>query len=193
MAELTARDKAEGVVHVYDDIRECDNRLPNWWLYTLFGSIAFSLFYWVYFHEYKAGALPVDSYRAELVAARKAEAERLMAQGDMSDAKLEEMAKNPAVVAKGKSVYDSTCGACHLTTGGGQVGPNLTDEYWIHGGTPVQIMKTIREGVPATAMVAWGPQIGEEKLRAVTAFLLTLRNTNVPGGKPPQGDKVASR
>jgi len=191
MSDATHKDLEEGVVHVYDDIRECDNRLPNWWLYTLFGAMAFAFVYWIYYHEYKAGDLPVAAYRHELIAAKKAEAARLMAGGELTDEKLDEMAKNSAVVAEGKQIFETTCAPCHLPSGGGQIGPNLTDEYWLHGGKPTQILKTVRDGVVDKGMLAWGPQLGEEKVRAVTAFVLTLRNTNVAGGKPPQGDKFA--
>jgi cytochrome c oxidase cbb3-type subunit 3 len=183
----------EGVVHVYDDIRECDNKLPNWWLYTLFGAMAFALVYWVYYHEYRAGTLPVQAYKRELIAARKAEAQRMLAMGEVTDDKLEEMGANPALVQQGKDIFVTSCAPCHQASGGGQIGPNLTDEFWIHGGKPTDILRTVRDGVVEKGMVAWGPQLGEDKVRAVTAYVLSIRNTHVPGGKPPQGEKVASR
>ena len=185
--------KRGSVVHVYDDIEEEDNRLPNWWLYSLYGTVVFAMCYWVWFHEYKQGVLPIAAYQREVYAARRAEAEKLLAMGDLSDAQLEEMAENGALTAQGKQIFETTCVACHLARGGGLVGPNLTDEFWLHGGKPTEILFTVRNGVIDKGMLAWGAQLGEEKVRAVTAYVLTLRNTHVPGGKPPQGEKVAAR
>ncbi len=79
----------------------------------------------------------------------------------------------------------------HAPTAAGRSAPNLTDNRWIHGGAPLQIYRTVLEGVPAKGMVAWGPQLGpEEKVRQVVAYVLTLRNTNVAGGKAPQGERL---
>jgi len=179
-------------VHVYDGIIEEDNHLPNWWLYTLYGTVAFALCYWVYYQAYAAGKSPLQEYQALRVAERKAEVARLMAAGAPTNESLEAMAKNASVVAVGKQVWTSTCVACHLSSGGGQIGPNLTDAYWIHGGQPLDILRTVRDGVIDKGMMAWGPQLGEEKVRAVTAYVLTLRNTNTPGGRAPQGDLVSA-
>jgi len=180
------------VVHVYDDIQEEDNHLPNWWLFTLYGACVFALGYWIYFQAYGAGDSPLEAYQREKATARKAEAAKLMAMGELSDDKLLEMSRNPAIVRDGQKVFSTVCMACHAANGGGQIGPNLTDEFWLHGGKPTQILKTVREGVLDKGMLAWGPQLGEEKVRAVTAYVLTLVGTDVPGGKPPQGDKLAS-
>jgi cytochrome c oxidase cbb3-type subunit 3 len=184
-------EKPHGVVHEYDGIIEEDNQLPRWWLYTLYATVVFALGYWA-FYEAFGNPGPLDQYRAERVAERRAEAQRLMAMGAPTDELLVEMAKNPAIVAQGAEIYASTCASCHLASGGGQIGPNLTDEYWLHGGAPTAILKTVRDGVVDKGMLAWGPMLGEEKVRAVTAYLITLKDTNVPGGKPPQGDKLAT-
>jgi len=188
---MSDRSQDGKTVHVYDDIEEQDNHLPRWWLYSLYGTCVFALGYWIYFQAYGAGLSPLQSYQHERAAAKKAEAAQLMALGDLDDSKLWEMAKNPAIVQEGAEVYKNTCFACHLQNGGGQIGPNLTDDFWLHGGTPTQILKTVRDGVPDKGMLAWGPQLGEQKVRAVTAYVLTLVGTHVPGGKAPQGEKLA--
>jgi cytochrome c oxidase cbb3-type subunit III len=180
-------------VHVYDDIEEQDNHLPNWWLYTLYGTCIFALGYWIYFQGYGTGLSPLARYQKEKLAQKRAEAAQLMALGELDDAKLMEMAKNPAIVKQGEEIFGTTCFACHAKNGGGQIGPNLTDDFWLHGGMPTQILHTIRTGVPDKGMLAWGPQLGEEKVRAVTAYVLTLVGTNVPGGKAPQGEKMAGQ
>jgi cytochrome c oxidase cbb3-type subunit 3 len=178
-------------VHVYDGIEEQDNHLPNWWLFTLYGACIFALGYWIYFQGYGTGLSPLQAYQREKAVQKRAEAAQLMALGDLSDEQLLAMAKNPAIVKQGAEIFATTCFACHLANGGGKIGPNLTDEFWLHGGKPTEILRTVRVGVPDKGMLAWGQQMGEEKVRAVTAYVLTLVGTNVPGGKEPQGDKVA--
>jgi cytochrome c oxidase cbb3-type subunit 3 len=181
------------IVHVYDDIKEADARLPNWWLYTLYGAVAFAFVYWIAYHEYKTSRLPIDQYRADMIAAKQEEAKKLLAMGDLTDDKLVEMTKNSQLVEQGRQVFTTTCAACHGPQGGGIIGPNLTDEFWLHGGKPTDVLRTVRDGFVEKGMPAWGPQLGEAKVRAAVIYVLTLHNTNVPGGKPPQGEKVATR
>jgi cytochrome c oxidase cbb3-type subunit 3 len=177
------------VVHTTGDgIEEFDKHLPNWWLYTLFGSVLFAIGYWFYFHVLQIG-------EPSMVALRREMAEIAQRSGQtvpVSGAQLVDMSKDPSVLAEGRQVFATTCVACHGPAGGGNVGPNLTDEYWLHGGAPEQIYATVKDGVSAKGMPAWGPQLGALKVQAVTAYVLTLRNTNAPGGKPPQGDKFAA-
>ncbi len=173
----------------HDGIEELDNVLPRWWVQILWGTVIFAACYWLWFHVFKAGELPVDVYRREKLAAAKAEDERLKAEGELTADKLVQMAATATVISEGKTIFTSTCAPCHRADGGGQVGPNLTDEYWLHGGKPLQIVATIREGFLPKGMPAWGPQLGEKRVREVAAYVLTLRNTHVAGGKAPQGDK----
>jgi cytochrome c oxidase cbb3-type subunit 3 len=188
---MSDRSQDGKTVHVYDGIEEQDNHLPNWWLYTLYGACVFALGYWIYYQAYGTGLSPLQAYQREKAAARRAEAAQLMAMGELDDAKLIAMSKNPAIVKQGAEIFATTCFACHLANGGGKIGPNLTDEYWLHGGKPTEILRTVRVGVPDKGMLAWGGQIGEQKVRAVTAYVLTIVDTNVAGGKEPQGEKVA--
>lgn len=177
------------IVHEYDGIEECDNHLPRWWLWTFYGTIVFAAGYWFHYHTFKVGQHPMAQLEAEEAAAKAAEVEKLQKAGTVTPELLTAMSKDASVLKTGKDVYTANCVSCHGPTGGGGVGPNLTDPYWIHGGTPDKIYKTIKEGVPAKGMLTWGPVIGEEKVRAAAAYLLTLKNTNVAGGKAPQGDK----
>lgn len=174
------------VVHQYDDIQEYDNHLPAWWLWTLYGTIVFAVGYWFYYHGFNQGELPLAELRREQV-------ELAQKSGKGADeATLTTLSKDPTSIKTGQDTFTTLCAPCHAATGGGNIGPNLTDEYWIHGGGAEAIYKTVKEGVVAKGMPAWGPQIGEAKTQAVTAYILSIRNTNVPGGKPPQGDKFAS-
>jgi cytochrome c oxidase cbb3-type subunit 3 len=182
-----AKPQARVVHETGDGIQEYDNHLPNWWLYTLYGTVIFAVGYWFYFQVFQVGEPSVVAWRREVaeIAARTGQTV------PVSAAQLVDMSRDPTVTGEGKQVFATTCVACHGPSGGGVVGPNLTDEYWLHGGAPDQIYATIRDGVPTKGMPAWGPQLGPTRTQAVAAYVLTLRNTNIPGGKPPQGDKFA--
>jgi cytochrome c oxidase cbb3-type subunit 3 len=176
------------VVHVYDgDLLEEDNRLPLWWLYTLYGAIAFAVVYWYGEHQLKAWAPRDVAFQEEMLAVRMAEAKRSGA-GIPPEA-LVALSKAPATVDAGKQVFATTCAPCHRADGGGNIGPNLTDDFWLHGGKPQNIWGCVHDGVPAKGMPTWGPQLGEEKVAAVVAYVLTLKGTNVAAGKPPQGEQ----
>lgn len=172
--------------HDFDGIREYDNRLPNWWLFILYGTIVFSLGYWLFFHTFGLGKLPVARYEAEMVAATEAQLARMAKEGLNDDALLL-MSTLPEKVSEGKQIFDQYCVVCHLADGSGSVGPNLTDEYWIHGNKPMDIYNVVTHGVPAKGMAAWGNQLGPRRVESVVAYVLTIRNQNLPG-KAPQGD-----
>jgi cytochrome c oxidase cbb3-type subunit 3 len=175
------------VIHEYDGIQEYDNELPRWWLYTLYGCVVFAIGYWAAYHSFQSADLPQAAYDKQVAAARAAEAEKIKNLGAVTPEALVTLSKDAATVEKGKQVFASTCALCHRADGGGNVGPNLTDDSWIHGGKPDQIYKTVDQGAAGTAMIAWGGQLGVEKTQAVVAYVLTLKGTNVKDGKAPQG------
>ncbi|MGB8332096.1 MAG: cbb3-type cytochrome c oxidase N-terminal domain-containing protein [Polyangiales bacterium] len=183
MSDAKRTDEIQGeILHVYDDIEEADNNLPTWWLLTFYGAVVFGLVYWFYFHEYGIGQLQPQKY-AEAVAA--AEAQRSV----VSDASLEALALDQSAVAAGSEIFMAQCFACHDAKGQGRVGlgPNLTDKYWIHGGAPTDIHATVTNGVAAKGMPPWAPILGEQGVNQVVAYILTIRNTEVPG-KEPEGE-----
>ncbi len=186
--ESTETSTENKVIHEIDGIEEYDNKLPNWWLYTLFGSIVFSLGYWFVYHTTGIGNLPNAAYEAELDRAAAAQGANTKVVPITTEA-LSALAKDRGTVARGKQVFGSTCVACHRADGGGVVGPNLTDDFWLHGGAADKIYKSVSDGVPDKGMPAWGKQLGPERVQALTAYLLTLRGTNVPGGKAAQGER----
>jgi cytochrome c oxidase cbb3-type subunit 3 len=183
---MSAPTKDELRDHEYDGIQEFDNRLPNWWLYTLYGSILFAVFYWLGFHTWDVWDLPMESYEAEMAAAAEAQL-AAMADQEVTDEALQLMSTVPAAVAAGRATFEQFCVACHLADGSGIVGPNLTDDYWLHGGKPLQIHATITDGVPDKGMAAWGNQLGPRRVQEVVAYVLTLKGLNRPG-KEPQGE-----
>lgn len=183
MSEVKRTDEIQGeILHVYDDIEEADNNLPAWWLLTFYGAVAFGLVYWFYYHEYGIGKLQPEKYAAAVEAA---EAQK----GVVTDESLDALSLDPSGVAAGSQIFVAQCVACHDTKGQGRVGlgPNLTDKYWIHGGAPTDIHSTITNGVAAKGMPPWAPILGEEGVKQVVAYVLTLRNTEVPG-KEPEGE-----
>jgi cytochrome c oxidase cbb3-type subunit III len=172
--------------HAYDGIEEYDNRLPNWWLFILYGTCIFAIGYWLVFHTFQLVDLPLARYDKEMVAATEAQLAR-MAEAGLSDESLALMATVPETVDRGRELFVTYCVVCHLDQGQGLVGPNLTDPNWIHGGTPMDIMGTITNGVTEKGMAAWGSQLGPKRVMDLTAFVLSIKNTNVPG-KAPEGE-----
>lgn len=177
------------VIHEVDGIQEYDNKLPNWWLYTLYGSMLFAAGYWFHYQTSGFGDLPMAEYQQEVDKAAAVEAARIKAAGVMTPEALASLAKDKGTVEQGKQVFAQTCVACHRADGGGMVGPNLTDEFWLHGAAPDKIWKTISLGVPDKGMPAWGPQLGPDRTQAVTAYVISIRGSNVPNGKAPQGER----
>lgn len=175
MADANRIDDIQGeIIHVYDGIEEADNRLPNWWLATLYLAIAFSAVYWFYYHVYEAGPLPHQAY-AKALAANAGKGGKVTAE------LLEALVLDPQAVAEGATIFKTNCVACHEPKGQGKIGANLTDAYWIHGGSPTDIHKIIHDGVATKGMPAWGAMLGPDVAKKVTAYVMTLRNTNVPG------------
>lgn len=182
--------------HTFDGIEEFDNRLPNWWLWTFYGACIFSVVYWVYFHTVGVGDLPGEAYVVE----QKEAADRLEAQlaaNPVSDEMLLKLSKEPAFVAEGEKIFkDMTkCALCHKPDASGLVGPNLTDDMWVYGGKPMDIYTTILKGRQQDlakgymgGMQSWEHEGMQFVLRA-TAYVLSIKNTNVPGKAPEPNAK----
>lgn len=163
--------------HTYDGIQEYDQRLPNWWLYTLYGAIIFWVVYW--FVYMIAGIMPTDGARVDAAMSRVSAA-KLASSIDVTNDKLFwEMSRNPVFTDAGKQTFNSLCIPCHLPSMRGKsenptaVGPDLTDTAWIHGGTPKEIYVTVSKGVIAKGMLAWEPVLGQKKTAEVVAYLLS--------------------
>jgi cytochrome c oxidase cbb3-type subunit III len=169
---------------VYDGIEEEDNHLPNWWLATLFGAMVFAFGYWFFFHSTHAFASTREVYEEQVAEAKKRDA----LQNPVSNESLMALAGSATALDDGKKTFSTICIACHGPSGGGTVGPNLTDRYWLHGSHPEDLYKDVMGGFPDKGMPPWGKSLGPERTRNVIAFVLSIRNTNVPGGKAPQGD-----
>lgn len=172
--------------HNYDGIQEYDNPLPRWWVYVFWATIVLVPVYYLAPGHMGAGGTKERLYAAEMEAYRKAHPETT-APSVTDDAGLLAMAKDPAHLDAGKAAFTANCAACHGAAGGGVIGPNLTDDAWLHGGQPGEIHKTVVEGVPTKGMPAWGKMLKPDQVDAVVAYVMSLRGSNPANAKAPEG------
>lgn len=176
--------------HEADGIRELDNNLPRWWVWLFYLTIAFSFVYMHYYHIFRAGDLQAAAYEKERQAGEKLKAAAVARFESSLDSV--EPSTDPAVLFQGQKTYTTLCAPCHRADGGGLVGPNLTDDYWIHGGTFPETLKIIVNGVPEKGMLSWRNMLKPDQIRAVASYIYTLRGTNPPNAKPPENQQQAA-
>jgi len=174
--------------HEYDGIRELDNNLPPWWKYGFYLTIVVSIIYLIHYHGAKTGNLQAAEYTNELKDAELSIAEYMKTSANNVDESSVKLLTAEADLAIGKDLFISTCAACHGKLGEGGVGPNMTDDYWVHGGSVKDIFKTIKYGWPDKGMKSWKEDLSPMQIAQVTSFIKTLRGTNPPNGKEKQGD-----
>ena len=175
--------------HSYDGIQEYDNPMPRWWVITFWATIVFSILYALNVPGIGNGAGRIADYRADMARAAALRAQNEPAGGPTEEA-LAALVTDQKILADGKQLFTTYCAACHRADGGGQIGPNLTDDAWIHGGTLMQIHATIHGGVLAKGMPEWGKVLQPDQVTAATIFVKSLGGTNPPNPKPPEGTKV---
>lgn len=174
--------------HEYDGIRELDNNLPPWWKYGFYLTIVVSIVYLLSYHVFQTSPLQLEEYQREMdIAALEKEAYLKSEAGNINENNVT-LVTTADGINSGKNIYKDNCAACHGQAGEGTVGPNLTDEYWLHGGGVKNIFKTIKYGVPAKGMIAWQAQLTPVQIQQVSSFIVSLKGTNPPGAKEPQGD-----
>ena len=175
--------------HDADGIRELDNKLPRWWVWLFYITIIYSAVYLLYYHVFKVGDLQAAEYTREMKAG---EAIKGAATGkfeaDIPDLK---PSSDAAVLDNGRQIYAKYCAPCHRADGGGLVGPNLCDNYWIHGSNYTDSVRLIWNGVPAKGMITWKTTLKPEEIQAVASFIFTLRVTQPPNPKPPENQVTA--
>ncbi|MDB5104901.1 MAG: Cytochrome c oxidase subunit CcoP [Fibrobacteres bacterium] len=181
-----------------DGIREYDNPLPNWFVYLFYGCIIQAVLYmafytgqgWALSRSAGVGQSLGSSGAEYMAAVRMAEKETGSAQArEFGGEELVAFLKSPSSISGGEAVFKSNCVACHGEKGQGVVGPNLTDAYWLHGGSPQAVLASVTGGYPDKGMPAWKPVLGAEKVRQAAAFVLSLRGNAVANPKAPQGVK----
>lgn len=173
--------------HNYDGIRELDNALPPWWKYGFYITIVMAVVYLLNFHVFGMGKNPDEEYVAEMEKARIEKEVYESMNKDKIDEKNVPMADANGI-ANGMNLFEANCIACHLKGGAGSVGPNLTDDYWIHKGSLNDIYNTIKNGYPDKGMQAWSNKFNPKEISQLASYIKSLRGTNPPNAKLPQGD-----
>jgi cytochrome c oxidase cbb3-type subunit III len=182
--ELTGDKLISG--HEYDGIKELDNKLPKWWLWLFYITIIFSIIYFTRLHLIQTADKQDEAYAKEVEAAViQYKAARPASTLNASNVTL---LTDPTSLTAGKMIFDKSCVVCHLALAQGLVGPNLTDEYWIHGCKIGDLFNLITTGVPDKGMISWKDQLTPEQIQQVASFILSLKGSNPPNPKAPQGE-----
>lgn len=168
--------------HEADGIRELDNLLPRWWVWLFYLCNIFAAAYLLYYHVFKMGDLQVAEYEKERAIGEKLKTEAIAS----FEASLGALtpSKDPGILAQGQQTYTTLCAPCHRPDGGGLVGPNLCDDYWIHGSNYVDNLKVIINGVPEKGMLTWRGVLKPSEIQAVASYIQTFRGTKPPNPKP---------
>jgi cytochrome c oxidase cbb3-type subunit 3 len=174
--------------HDYDGIRELDNKLPPWWLWLFYVTIIFSVIYLGALHVTGAAPTIHEEYDKNMEVAKAEVAAFVAKQADNVDENSVVALTDATELSLGESVYKTNCVACHGQSGEGGIGPNLTDQYWLHGGGIKEVFSTIKYGVIDKGMQAWKDQLRSSDMQRVASYILTLQGTNPPNPKAPQGD-----
>ncbi|WP_144602294.1 cbb3-type cytochrome c oxidase N-terminal domain-containing protein [Algoriphagus algorifonticola] len=190
LPEVGSKDEKAKVMadHSYDGITELDNFMPPWLQWVFILTIAFGVGYFVNYSVLGIGKTGVEEYEEELqLEAIAAEARKatMMASIDESSVVFDE---SGAALSSGKSIFEANCAACHASDGGGGVGPNLTDEFWIHGGSIQDVFKIVKYGVVSKGMVPWEDQLSPVEIQQVSSFILSLKGSTPANPKDPQGE-----
>lgn len=179
--------------HMYDGIEEYDNPMPPWWVWIFVISIIWTPFYILGVHQFDW----INTYEDDL-ATKQAEIQELRAAAeaanpiqDIDDAYLASFFGNAEAEAAGQGNFAAFCAACHGNAGEGLIGPNLTDDYWIHGDSPSAMFNVITNGVLEKGMTPWESMLTVEERAHLVAYVESLRGTDPPNAKEPQGELVA--
>ena len=173
--------------HDYDGIRELDSKVPPWFLWLFYISIFFAVVYMLDYHVLNSSPLQDEEYQLQV---QQAEVERaaLINSGAFLNEESVTLLTDPAALDAGKQIFTTNCVACHAADGGGLVGPNLTDDYWIHGGGIKNIFKVIKYGVVAKGMISWQSQLNPNQMQDVASYVISLHGTSPANPKQQEGN-----
>jgi cytochrome c oxidase cbb3-type subunit 3 len=181
------------IAHDYDGIQELDNPIPAWFMYLFYGTIIFAAGYLLNYHVVKTGQLQYAEYRTEMAQADIEKKAFLSKAANRVDENTVKLVHDPAVIASGRAIFKSTCAPCHGDHAQGNVGPNLTDDYWLHGGKINDLFKTIKYGVLSKGMPTWEKQLSPKQISDVANYIESLHDSKPAGAKAPQGIKEADK
>lgn len=178
--------------HDFDGIRELDNRIPPWFTLLFLGTIVFGAAYLLDYHVFGTSRLMAAEYQEEMAVAAIQRRVALANEGTIDEATLAPLTEG-AALGRGEDLYKKYCVSCHGGRGEGLVGPNLTDDYWIHGGGVKNIFTTVKMGVPAKGMISWQLVFTPKQIQEIASYVLTLHGTDPPNAKKPEGDRYVEK
>jgi cytochrome c oxidase cbb3-type subunit 3 len=176
--------------HNYDGITELDNHLPPWWKWLFYITVVWGVVYFIAYHVTDSLPLMDQEYQNEVALAQEQKAKMLALNPPVAiDENSLKYEKNDEFIKKGRQVFAINCASCHGADGQGGIGPNFTDEFWIHGGSIKDIFGTIKNGVQEKGMIPWGPVLSPEQIRNVSFYIKSINGTTPANPKAPQGTK----
>lgn len=179
--------------HSYDGIKELDNPVPAWFNILFLATVIFAISYLLYYEVTGYGDTQDKEYVKEMVQAKIENTAFLATSANAIDENSVKLDNTPTILVEGKSIFATNCAVCHGDKGQGVIGPNLTDDFWLHGGGINNVFKTIKYGVPEKGMISWQKNLDPKKMSAVANFIISLHGTNPPGAKAPQGEKYEAK
>jgi cytochrome c oxidase cbb3-type subunit III len=174
--------------HDYDNIRELDNKLPPWWLYGFYITIIFAGIYLWRYHVSHSAPLSVQEFEIAMSKAEEEKSDNLKKAGSSVDENTVKILTAAFDIDAGKKIFTTSCAPCHAADGGGIVGPNLTDDYWLHGGRVNDVFKTIKYGVPEKGMQPWKGTFSPTQIAQLASYIKSIHGTKVANPKEPQGE-----
>jgi len=186
---MTKHERDVVLDHEYDGIREYDNPTPGWWTLIFFLTFVFSVWYFLYYHASTISTSVAQGYHDDVAADLRA---RFSSIGDLKpdEPTLLKYAANAEWRAFGESVFKTNCVSCHGAEAAGQIGPNLTDEYWKDVRRVADIAQIVGNGAGAGAMPAWKTRLHPNEVVLVASYVVSLRGKNLPGPRGPEGEKI---
>jgi len=182
------REKDVLLDHNYDGIRELDNSLPPWWKYGFYFTIVFAIVYFCRYQVFHMAPNPTEEYNQEMAMGEEQQAAYLAKAGGSIDENNVTLLTDAASLAEAKGLFLKNCLPCHLADGGGIVGPNLTDDYWLHGCGVKDIFKTIKYGYMEKGMKSWKDDFSPKQIQELASYVKSLRGTKPATPKAPQGE-----
>ena len=180
------------VLHELDGIKEYDNPMPGWLMAIWWGSLLFAAAYLIFYAlNFGEGSMEAEYRQATQQAVTAVDA--YFAANPLvppSPAQMLAGAADPAVLEAGRARFTKTCAACHGERAQGLIGPNLTDDRWIHGGTVEQIFQSVAKGWPAKGMPPWGRALKPEELTALVSYVRSIQGSSPPNARAPEGERV---
>lgn len=176
--------------HEYDGIKELNNPIPAWFNALFYSTVVFGFVYLLVYHVFGWGMNQDQEYSHEMAQAEKAKQEYLAQSANLIDESSIEIDASGTMATAGKSIFVANCAVCHGNAGEGGIGPNLADDYWLHGGEIKDVFRVVKYGVPDKGMVPWEQTLSPAQIAEVSNYIVTLRGTTPPNAKEPQGEKV---